>query len=293
MSKKVTRRSFLKRMTFGTLGLIGLSYGGYYYAHEIEPKWLKIINSPISSNRIPEPFNGFKILQFTDTHIGFHYSLKDFEKLIQYINKQSADLVVFTGDLTDDPSNITSLEYDKIIELLSLIDAPYGKYWIFGNHDHGGYGTSMIQTVMKQGGFSLLQNSSVKIPKDNAEFTLSGTDDVLLGSPNLSNLIQDGEEDLFNVLLCHEPDYAEEAMKYPFDVQLSGHSHGGQIQLPFIGYIVTPQLGTEYVEGSYTLGQNPLQLFVSRGIGTTRLPFRFFCRPEINVYTLKANTSSS
>ncbi|RPF52289.1 metallophosphoesterase [Aquisalibacillus elongatus] len=286
MTKKLTRRSFIKRLTFGTLGAVGLSYGGYYYAHELEPKWLKTIYKDVASTRLPSSFDGFKILQITDTHIGFQYNLEEFEKMVNQVNHHSADLIVFTGDLADDPSRISSQTLDKVSNLLSKIEAPYGKYWIYGNHDHGGFGTSIIYDYMERSGFKLLKNETVQIDKDGEYINLSGLDDVLLGRPDLKGLIDSSEVDQFNVLLCHEPDYADEAKQYSFDLQLSGHSHGGQIQLPLIGYIVTPDLGTNYVEGSYEIGERPLQLQVSRGLGTTRLPFRFLCRPEINLYTL-------
>ncbi|TFB14058.1 metallophosphoesterase [Filobacillus milosensis] len=288
MTNKFSRRTFLKRVTVGTLGFVGLSYGGYYYAREFEPRWLNTIYSTIESQRIPKPFNDFKIVQITDTHMGFHYKIEDFEKMIKEVNQESPDLIVFTGDLTDDPSILSDAYFEKIIQIFKQLEAPFGKYWIYGNHDHGGYGTRMIKNVMQRSDFKLLQNDKVKIEKDRTQINLAGLDDVLLGSPRISNLLSDEETNQFNILLCHEPDFARQTINFPFDLQLSGHSHGGQIQLPFVGYIVTPRLGTQYVEGHYELGQRPLHLYVSRGIGTTRLPFRFFCRPEINVYTLQS-----
>ncbi|WP_279401936.1 metallophosphoesterase [Piscibacillus salipiscarius] len=256
----------------------------------MEPRWLNIVQSVVKSKRIPKSFNDFKIVQITDTHIGFQYKVKELRKLINTVNNQNPDLVVFTGDLTDNPSKMEEFTYQEIISVMSKIKAPYGKYWIYGNHDHGGYGTDHIREVMKDSGFKLLQNETTKISINQDYINLSGLDDILLGKPEPSTLIPNAEKEQFNVLLCHEPDFAKTMTNYPFDLQLSGHSHGGQIQLPFIGYIVTPHLGTEYVEGSFELGERPLKLYVSRGLGTTRLPFRFLCRPEINVYTLQSNS---
>ncbi|GAA0453100.1 metallophosphoesterase [Alkalibacillus silvisoli] len=285
MAEKITRRSFIKKTTVGTLGTIATAYGGYYYAHDVEPFWLKTISNNIKSHRIPTEFNDFKIVQFTDTHIGFQYRNKDLKKLINAIQNQQPDLIVFTGDLTDDPSLVSNDKFEEIVHELSRLEAPYGKYWIYGNHDHGGYGTNTILDVMNQSGFSLLMNETEQITVDEQHINLSGLDDILLGNPSLEGLVSHDEAS-FNILLCHEPDYADEVVDYPFDLQLSGHSHGGQVQIPFYGYVVTPTLGQKYVEGKHTLGNRPLQLFTSRGVGTTRLPFRFLCRPEINVFTL-------
>ncbi|WP_223154913.1 metallophosphoesterase [Alkalibacillus aidingensis] len=290
MKKKMTRRSFLKKATLGTFGVIGASYGGYYYAHDIEPFWLKAHHESIESSRIPKSFDGFKILQFTDTHIGFHYRTKDLKKLINAINNQQPDLVVFTGDLMDDPSLVAHDKYHDITDELKRINPEFGKYWIYGNHDHGGYGTNVILNVMHDAGFELLMNDTVTLEKEGEHINLSGLDDILLGNPDPDSLLTEDQENDFNVLLCHEPDYAETMKDYPFDIQLSGHSHGGQVQIPFYGYVVTPALGRKYVEGKHILGSRPMQLFTSRGVGTTRLPFRFMCRPEINIFTLRADS---
>lgn len=287
MSKPLNRRSFIKRTFSAIAGVLGISGGTYYYAKHIEPYLLTVKTDQISSIRIPPSFEGFKLLQFSDTHLGFHYNLDEFEKLVQKINKQQPDLVVFTGDLIDAPNRYEVHNLSRCASLLKQIHAPYGKYWIYGNHDHGGYGTDIIREVMQGGGFRLLQNQAITIEKESNRIVLAGLDDVMLGRPDLERTFRHVNHDLFSILLCHEPDFADRSKDYPVDVQLSGHSHGGQIQLPFFGYIVTPPFGEKYVEGKFEIGEKPLQLFVTRGIGTTRLPYRFLCKPEIHLYTLK------
>ncbi|TCT18058.1 hypothetical protein EDD68_12410 [Melghiribacillus thermohalophilus] len=287
MSKPINRRSFLKRTFYTITGIIGLSGGTYYYAKHIEPFLLTVKTDQIFSEKIPAPFEGFKILQFSDTHLGFHYQLNEFQKLVNQINDQRPDLVVFTGDLIDAPNQYDKQNLQRCAALLNQIKAPFGKYWIYGNHDHGGYGTEIVRQVMELGGFRLLQNETVMVEKDQEHIVLAGLDDVMLGRPDLDQTFDNITDDLFSILLCHEPDFADRSQYYPVDVQLSGHSHGGQIQLPFFGYIVTPPYGEKYVEGKYQIGEKPLQLFVTRGIGTTRLPYRFLCKPEIHLYTLK------
>ena len=289
----MNRRTFLKRFALGTVGVVGAGDGGYYYAHEIEPSWLKVVENEIHSIRIPNGFDGFTIMQLTDTHLGFQYDIEDFEQMINKVNQLQPDLIVFTGDLMDDPSLNTNKQYASIIERLKKLEAPHGKYWVYGNHDHGGYGTEKIDQVMAAGGFELLKNQAISIEKDQQLIHLAGIDDALLGDPQMQGLIDESQQGDFNILLAHEPDYADTVKNYPFDVQLFGHSHGGQIQLPVFGSIITPSLGEKYVEGDFKLGPRPLQLFVSKGLGTTRLPFRFLCRPEINLYTLRKESTSS
>ncbi|MDX8044866.1 metallophosphoesterase [Gracilibacillus sp. S3-1-1] len=279
------RRTFLKRLFGGIIGFFGLSGGTYYYAREIEPSMLETHFIDITSKNTPTSFDGYKIVQFTDTHLGFHYTIEQLTELINKINRLEPDLIVFTGDLIDNPQ---TYQLDgRLIPLLSQLTAKDGKYCIYGNHDHGGYGTDLLNDIFAQSDFELLQNEHRQITKNGDTLYIAGIDDALLGNPDVEQAITGIPDDAFKILLAHEPDYADVAKNYPIDIQISGHSHGGQVQLPFIGYIYTPSLAQKYVEGGYTLGNYPLQLYVSRGIGTTRLPYRFLCKPEITVYQLK------
>ncbi|WP_047982165.1 metallophosphoesterase [Ornithinibacillus contaminans] len=281
----MNRRSFLKKVVGSMFGIAGISGGTYYYARNIEPELLTMQQLTITDSRIPSSFENFKIIQFSDTHIGFHYNLEQFEKLTAEINKLNPDLIVFTGDLVDDPDHY---HWDsKLTTLLRNLHAPYGKYWVYGNHDHGGYGTETIKKVMEDAQFTLLQNSHHVIERQQDRILLAGIDDVILGRPDLTKTMANTNSSLFTLLLAHEPDFADTTIQYPIDVQLSGHSHGGQVRLPFIGHLYTPIYAEKYVQGTYTFPNNRLTLYVNKGIGTTRLPYRFFCKPEISIYTLK------
>lgn len=280
----MNRRSFLKK-AFGTLlGILGISGGGYYYAKEIEPIMLEHNKEIIHSTRIPSSFHDFKIIQFSDTHVGFHYTLDQLKKLVKKMNMTNPNMVVFTGDLIDAPQSFK--EREELITILSEVQATEGKYWIYGNHDHGGFGTDMIHDIMTESAFELLQNKQTTIQINNDRINLTGIDDVILGTPDLAKTLDNVNTDLFTILLAHEPDYADEASKYPIDIQLSGHSHGGQVRLPFIGHLYTPAYAEKYIQGKYQLNDR-FQLIVSRGIGTTRLPYRFLCKPEFHEYVLK------
>ncbi|MEC5426016.1 metallophosphoesterase [Virgibacillus sp. C22-A2] len=282
----MNRRSFLKKAAGSLLALVGLSGGTYYYAREIEPTLLEINNEIITSNKISPAFNNFKIVQFSDTHIGFHYTNEQFKELVTKINKQNPDIVVFTGDLVDEPHQF-DWNYD-LVESLRSLKANHGKFWIYGNHDHGGYGTEIIQSVMDQSGFTLLKNNHTTIELDSERIVLAGIDDVMLGQPDIEAALDNVNPDLFTILLAHEPDIADTAVNFSVDVQLSGHSHGGQVRFPFVGHLYTPAYAEKYVQGKYELGGEKLTLYVNRGIGTTRLPYRFLCKPEIYSFTLES-----
>ncbi|SFB35395.1 hypothetical protein SAMN04488072_11840 [Lentibacillus halodurans] len=284
----MNRRTFLKRVAGSLLALIGLSGGTYYYARELEPAMLDIKHEQLSSVKIPNVFNDFKVVQFSDTHIGYHYSIEQLSDLIDTINEQNPDLILFTGDLVDKPH---TYNWDhNLVQILGKLKADYGKYWIYGNHDHGGYGTDIVRNVMSQSGFSLLQNEHVEIEMNNGQIILAGIDDVMLGRPDLEKTLANADPNLYTLLLAHEPDYADNTVHFPVDVQLSGHSHGGQVRLPFIGHLYTPLYAQNYVQGKHTFQNSNLTLYVNRGVGTTRLPYRFLCKPEIHIFTLKAET---
>lgn len=280
----LTRRQFIKRIAAGAAGVVGISAFGYSYAWYVEPRLLSRQAYVIEHPKVPRAFHNFKILQFSDTHLGFHYDLDQLEKLVQTINEEEPDMLLFTGDLVDEPQ--TYPFPPRLVEVLKKLQAPRGKYWIYGNHDHGGYGTEKIQQVMEASGFQLLQNEHRSIKNGDASFILAGLDDVMLGKPDIARALYGVDEERFTLLMVHEPDVADRFADRAVDLQLSGHSHGGQVQLPLIGHLITPPYADKYVEGHYAITEN-FDLYVSRGIGTTRLPYRFLCRPEYSVFQLK------
>jgi uncharacterized protein len=290
MPEKVSRRSFLKRTLGFFAAVCGISAGGYYYSRDIEPRLLEITNYKISDSAIPQAFNNKKIIQFSDTHLGFQYELKQLEELIEKINSQKPDIVFFTGDLMDEPNKYQ--EADQIAPILKRIQAPLGRYAIYGNHDHGGYGSDIYKSIMEDSGFTLLLNENRKLEFSGSSIGIIGIDDAMLGRPDIKLASENMDEASFNILLSHAPDLADAASSFSINLQLSGHSHGGQIKLPLFGALVKPPNAERYYEGFYEIGhQNPLTLYVNRGLGTTRLPFRFLSRPELTVFTLQSDSS--
>ncbi len=187
----------------------------------------------------------------------------------------------------DEPNKYTDLK--KIPPILSSLHASLGKFCIYGNHDHGGYGSDLYASIMSESGFSILKNQAKPISLiDNSTIYIIGIDDAMLGKPNFETALSNVPNDSYKILLCHAPDLADQALTYDIELQLSGHSHGGQIKIPFIGALVTPPFAEKYNEGLYKIESEShvLTLYVNSGIGTTRLPFRFLSRPELTVYKL-------
>jgi uncharacterized protein len=287
MSKKISRRSFLKKILQGGILMIASSTGAYYYAHDIETRMLTITRQTISHPDIPKGFDGCKMVLFSDTHLGFQYNLSQFEKLMNKINSLSPDIILFTGDLMDEPNKYVHSQ--KIIPLLNILKAPLGKYCIYGNHDHGGYGTDIYSSIMKDSGFIVLLNEAKPLKLlDGSTIYIIGIDDAMLGKPSFETALKDVPGDSYKILLSHAPDLCDQALFHDIDLQLSGHSHGGQIKIPFAGALVTPPYAEKYTEGMYKIASpsHEITLYVNRGIGTTRLPFRFLSKPELTVFQL-------
>jgi len=285
-----TRRSFIKNGIFLLVGSILFTSVGYTYARLVEPRRLIINKHTIYHPLIPKEFDGVRLVQFSDIHLGHYFDLKRLDEIAEKINQLSPDIVLFTGDLIHEPNKFPNIE--QVIPILSKIKAPLGKFGIYGNHDHGGYGTEIFLNLMKKSGFKLLVNEHALIKLgDKSKIAISGLDDMLLGKPDFFAMTNNIPPETYTIALIHEPDGANVTASYPVHLQLSGHSHGGQIQLPFWGPLITPPLATQYYEGFYKVGD--LTLYVNRGVGTTRIPFRFLSVPELAVFTLKHQISDN
>ncbi|MFS1514261.1 metallophosphoesterase [Chengkuizengella sp. SCS-71B] len=285
MKEKISRRSFLGKMWRSGLAFIGLSVSIPTYSYFGERKWLQTTQIKLSSKRIPLQFSGLKIVHFSDLHLGFHMDDQYFDDLIKQVNAHQPDIICFTGDLVDeDASNLSTY-----ILKLQQFEAPYGKFAVLGNHDKIRIdSTAWVTEVLKRSNFNLLVNENVQIKRDNAVINMTGVDDIIYGNPNLDKALLEANKDTYTILLAHEPDFADVAHNYQVDLQLSGHSHGGQIRLPLIGHIITPPMAKKYVNGLYEVGDS-LKVYTNKGVGTTIYPFRFFCRPEITVITLETS----
>jgi uncharacterized protein len=280
---KMNRRTFLKKLLGTGVGGMLAALLSYYYARFIEPGQLTITHHIISHPLIPKEFTGIKLLQFSDVHLGHYYGLDRFRHIIKKINELQPDIVLFTGDLLDKPNKYPHI--DAVARELSRVRAPLGKFSIYGNHDHGGYGTDIYRYIMEKAGFRMLVNEHALIRKERSFIAIAGADDMMLGKPNFSEMVKSIPDSTYTIVLLHEPDGAMQTSRYPAHLQLSGHSHGGQVQLPFIGPLITPPLSERYYEGFYQISH--LTLYVNRGLGTTRIPLRFLSPPELTVFTLQ------
>jgi len=266
------------------LFLITASIILYTYARFIEPVLLTVQYENIYSDLLNDKDN-IKIIQFSDTHISEFFDMDNLKKTVNKINNENPNIVVFTGDLIDQFNKYENKDnIHEIGEVLSEINAPSGKYAIYGNHDYGGGAENAYRQIMADGGFQLLVNEKVKTEEYN--INIIGMDDSIFGTFDKEIIVSHLDEDCFNIILSHEPDVAEHFLEYNADLFICGHSHGGQVNLPFISY--TPPLAQKYVRGMYAVDNyRQTKIYVNVGLGTSKIPMRFMAIPELTVFTLK------
>lgn len=277
----VNRRKFLKLTAVGGVSALGVN------SFLLEPNLPVVVHQEIKLRRWPSRLDGFTIALLSDFHYDPYFSVHPIKHSIHLVNNLRPDLVVLTGDfvtvpLSGDPVEAAA-DAEPCAELLGQVRAPFGLWAVFGNHDIYS-DPKRITSALAANGIQVLLNRSVPIEKDNARFWLCGVDDVMGGFPDLTTTLRNVPSSEASVLLAHEPDYADYVTRFPVDLQLSGHSHGGQVRLPLATPLFLPELARKYVWGLFKVGA--LTLYTTAGIGTVRLPVRFNCPAEITFIRL-------
>ncbi len=258
------------------------------WARFISTNGLRVNEIKIVDERLPQSFHGFKIVHFSDVHYGKTINKKSLEKIVERINLIEPDLVLFTGDLIDKDIEITDKTIEELTETLSKIDASHGKYTVKGNHD---YTSDSFIEIMQNSEFNILENSYDLVYNDINEYIyLGGLSSSIKTEIDYEKALEyfnqeNVNKDVYSIMLLHEPDNIDKLLEYRnVDLALAGHSHGGQVRLPFVGGIVKNKDAEKYSEDYYKI--NDTELYVSFGLGTTTYPFRFMNKPSINFYRL-------
>lgn len=260
------------------------------YSRFIATKGLVTKEYKITSSSIQDNFHGFKIVHISDVHYGRTTDKKDLNNMVKEVNLLKPDIVVLTGDLIDRDTKLDDALKGEISETLNSISTNVGKYAINGNHDSN---FSEWESIINDSGFKNLNDTYELIYND-------GYTPILLAglSSNLNNQVDITErynkileysnneniKELYKILLIHEPDYINNIDYSNFNLILAGHSHNGQVRLPFIGGIILPNGAKKYYKEHYKI--NNTDLYISSGIGTSGISFRLFNKPSINFYRL-------
>jgi uncharacterized protein len=280
--KKISRRTFLK---LGAATAAAAVASSALDALLLEPHWFKVTHPAIPLAGLPSAWVGARIALLTDLHYGRLTKLDHVRRIVKLTNAARPDVVVFTGDLV---SRLESPEV-PLAKALAEISAPLSKFAVPGNHDYwSGFGP--VSQCLRDAGFTLLINSHTVLRRQGQPLVLAGVDDLWAGRPDLAGALARLSSDAAEakrIVLCHNPDYADIMPAQPrVDLMLCGHTHGGQVKIPFGPRPELPIENEKYAAG---LAQGPqCRLYTSVGLGMVGIPIRFNCRPEIAIITLQA-----
>jgi predicted MPP superfamily phosphohydrolase len=246
-------------------------------------RWFFVIRRvDIPVRGLDRRFDGYTIAQLSDLHIGAFHPLWWAKRWIRAANDSVADLAVVTGDMVT--SGVAF--HQDIAELVGDLRGKDGVYVIMGNHDYFGEGEPLV-SLLRSRGVNVLRNQGVVLERDGAKLYLAGIDDTWTKRANLDAALAERPEGMPTVLLAHDPDRFPSAVERKCDVVLSGHTHGGQIAMPFLGrFINASKLAHAFHIGVYTKGDSTL--YVHGGLGTTGPPMRLGVAPTIALIRLRA-----
>jgi predicted MPP superfamily phosphohydrolase len=248
----------------------------------VEPQGLVVDETRVRLERLPRAFDGFTIGQLSDLHVGPIVPAAQVARAAEMLMACKPDLVALTGDFVSQSAQHAR----SCAEALSQLRAPFGVFAVLGNHDYWTLDAAAIVRELTRVGVRVLQNENVPMERGDARWDLIGVDDVWEKHADLERALALTPREVCRIALVHEPDFAEEAAKYAVDLQLSGHSHGGQVRLPFLGALILPWLGRKYPIGLQRAGSFT-QVYTTRGVGLVSPEVRFNCPPEVTVIRLE------
>jgi len=257
------------------------------YTWQFEPAWLEVKRVTLKLPRLSPAFAGFRLVQVSDIHMGGWMNARHFEAVMALVLAEAPDMLALTGDFVNKSESKRKIRaaVADLDEVLKSSDHLL-RMAVLGNHDLKAY-PAMIREMLAARGVIDLTNAVFPLTRGGEQLHFAGVDDWREGRPDLKKVVRALPEDGAAILLSHEPDFADEsAATGRFDLQISGHSHGGQVVLPFIGPPLLPSGGRKYYDGLYQVGT--MLQYTTRGVGMTDPFIRFNCRPEITVFTLRA-----
>lgn len=286
-----TARGFSRRrfLQMGALGALSLAV----YSGEIERHWLEVTRHEAVIPGLPADFEGIKVAHFSDIHLDEFTEPFFLRHVVRHVNQLDPDLIFITGDYVTRQFGSHKFAVGAAWQCANILQGLHCRriYGVLGNHDID-VDAKQVSTALRDNGITLLRNSYIPLERGKSRIWLAGLDDPVSGDPipdfAVPAAIRNIPEEPV-ILLCHAPDFGRYMSTLPagqaVSFMLSGHTHGGQIRLPFVGPIVLPPGGRLFPAGQYRLGH--IRLYVNRGLGTVGVPFRLDCPPEVTLHTLR------
>lgn len=256
------------------------------HAGWVEPEKVEVNRLNIALSGLDEPFDGYRIVQISDLHADRWMTPSRLRSLARMVNALEPDLIAITGDLVTDPATGRKPE---LADALGELTAPDGSVAVLGNYDYVA-GGDVVRELLDRAGVRELANDMYTLRRAQSSLHIAGVDDIWHRRARLDLVLQRMPADGAAILLAHEPDFADVAAATGrFGLQISGHTHGGQVRLPLAGPVLRPRHGRVYHAGLYHVGG--MLHYTNRGLGMFPPRLRFRCRPEITVFTLNSTAS--
>ncbi|MDD6468165.1 MAG: metallophosphoesterase [Erysipelotrichaceae bacterium] len=247
----------------------------YYFS----PKRIHIRYQNIQSSQVPSSLNNLSIALISDVEYGTFLQKNQVAKIQKKIRNLQPDIILFSGDLFDQGYTPTEEDIDLLTDFLNTLDAPYGKFAVYGEMDQDHL--TAVEKILSDSNFEVIENQVIQIRKQQQDYLyLIGLPNVLQQEPD-TTLFADISEDAYVIVLCHTPDVIEYMPIGQVDLLLSAHSHASQYSLPFYGPLHSITGNQSYHNGSQYI--DSIQLYISGGIGTTQRNIRLFSDPVIPV----------
>jgi len=243
--------------------------------------WYEVVSLELVLPRLDPEFDGYRIAQISDFHIGTWLDREKLDEAVAQVNELQPDLVALTGDfVTFHPERYAA----DLTASFRGLEAPDGVVAILGNHDHWS-DARQVRQALRSADVLELANRRITLRRGDACLHIAGVDDIMDGCDDLEAVLAQLPDAGAAILLAHEPDFADvSAATGRFDLQISGHSHGGQILFPHIGALLLPAYAHVYPKGLYQVGD--MIQYTNRGLGTAELQIRLNCKAEITLFTL-------
>jgi uncharacterized protein len=291
MEQKSLRRDVFEIFRAGCLNLALQAIRAMAYSEFGEPNGFAVETVHLKLKRLPRAFSGFRVAQISDLHMGGWMNLKRLQHVADLITVQKPDALAITGDFLKG-RNFTETSKQWISDLVTVL-SPLGEsipcFAVLGNHDYW-TNPEAVREMLRRCGITDLTNTVFTLTREDKKLYFCGVDDIRHGNVRLNDVIAQLEENSAAILLVHEPDFADtSAATGKFDLQISGHSHGGQVVIPYFGPPVLPVSGRKYPTGLYKVGD--MFQYTSRGVGTDTLAIRINCPPEITIFVLESMDS--